>query len=537
MKTSVADNFPMDLQTSGWLEDLLPQGILLTDSDLTVRGWNLWLETHGGHRAEEVIGRPLLEVYPDLRERRLDHYYQSALGGQVELIAHRFHRYLLPMPPVLADSGAEYMQQSARIAPLWQAGHVVGTVTVIEDVSERVSYERDLRRQLVFQTVRAGVNEVLGRATNLQDAVASILRTLGEMLGYSLAALWLLDRRREVLRLAALWKEPGLSAPRLTALPRQISSAHLRSTGSSGIGFTAAELLTMLQTADPPRAVVAAAEGLAGVTAIPCRADGHALGVLELYSANPSGETPEVHTLLLDLMRQVGEFYRRRNAEETLREHHRLATLTGEIGIALTRGGTLPEILQHCVVALVQHLGAAFARIWVLNEKTQVLELQASAGLYTHLDGPHSRVPVGQSRIGVIARQRRPCLTNRLIGDPRIDQEWARREGLIAFAGYPLIVEDRLCGVMALFDRKPLPRAKLDALAAAAGAVALGIVRIWTQESLQASEESLRAITDAAADAVILIDSAGKARHWNPAAEKIFGYAAERFWAAISMRS
>ena len=29
-----------------------------------------------------------------------------------------------------------------------------------------------------------------------------------------------------------------------------------------------------------------------------------------------------------------------------------------------------------------------------------VLELQASAGIYTHLDGPHARIPVGRLKIG-----------------------------------------------------------------------------------------------------------------------------------------
>ena len=62
------------------------------------------------------------------------------------------------------------------------------------------------------------------------------------------------------------------------------------------------------------------------------------------------------------------------------------------------------------------------------NPHEDVLELRASAGLYTHLDGPHSRVPVGKYKIGLIAQERKPHLTNAVVGDPRVgDQEWARR--------------------------------------------------------------------------------------------------------------
>ena len=88
--------------------------------------------------------------------------------------------------------------------------------------------------------------------------------------------------------------------------------------------------------------------------------------------------------------------------------------------------------------------------------------LQASAGLYTHTDGSHSRIAVGQLKIGQIARDRRPMLTNDVLHDPRInDPAWAGREGLIAFAGYPLVVGDRLMGVLGIFSRKPLPETVL----------------------------------------------------------------------------
>src|SRR5262249_21380420 len=135
----------------------------------------------------------------------------------------------------------------------------------------------------------------------------------------------------------------------------------------------------------------------------------------------------------------------RKRAEEATAERARLASLAADIGIALTGADTLPGILRPCAEALVRHLGAAFARVWTLEEGRDVLQLQASAGMYTHTDGPHSRVPVGRLKIGLIAQERRPLLTNDVPNDPRIsDPDWARREGMAAFAGHPLVVGDRL---------------------------------------------------------------------------------------------
>ena len=175
-----------------------------------------------------------------------------------------------------------------------------------------------------------------------------------------------------------------------------------------------------------------------------------------------------------------------------LEERLRLTGLSMDVTTALMQGNTLPESLQRCCEAFVRHLDAAFARIWTLNEAENVLELQASAGIYTHLNGPHRTVHVGQFKIGLIAAERKPHLTNSVIGDPRVpEQEWARREGLVAFAGYPLVLENRLVGVLAVFARCALSGAVLDKMASIADAVALGIRRKQAEKELRIVHEEL----------------------------------------------
>ena len=89
---------------------------------------------------------------------------------------------------------------------------------------------------------------------------------------------------------------------------------------------------------------------------------------------------------------------------QALLEHAQHASLSADVGTALTRVGTLPDTLQRCAEIVVERLDAAFARIWTLNNDADVLELKASAGMYTHVNGPHGRVPVGQFKIAAGAK-------------------------------------------------------------------------------------------------------------------------------------
>ncbi len=210
-------------------------------------------------------------------------------------------------------------------------------------------------------------------------------------------------------------------------------------------------------------------------------------------------------------------------------ERARLASLAADVGVALTGADTLPGILQPCAEALVRHLGASFARIWTLNEAENVLELRASAGIYTRTDGTFSRVPVvGRFKLGLIAQERRPYLTNDVLNDPLIhDPEWARREGMVASAGHPLMVQDRVVGVMILFARQPLPETTLKALASVADEIALGIERVRKEEALRESEERFRGTFENAAVGIAHADTSGRFLRVNEKYCTIVGYGRE----------
>jgi len=235
-------------------------------------------------------------------------------------------------------------------------------------------------------------------------------------------------------------------------------------------------------------------------------------GLISAEIIEISGETYILSTTSDITARKQIDVVRQRQAQR--------AALRADISMALARKCELPGVLQKCAEAINGHLQVAFTRIWLLQE-TDFLQLAASAGIYTHLDGAHSRVRLGRLKIGRIAEQRQPHLTNDVQNDPEVgDREWARREGMVAFAGYPLLVEDRLVGVMALFSQTRLTEDTYQALGSIADVIAQGIERKKIEqerEHLLAREQTARLQAEASArlhrsveeQLALLVDASG----------------------------
>jgi signal transduction histidine kinase/CheY-like chemotaxis protein len=175
----------------------------------------------------------------------------------------------------------------------------------------------------------------------------------------------------------------------------------------------------------------------------------------------------------------------RMRAEVELEKRARLETFAAEIGTALTRSGTLPGGLELCVGAFVRHLDAALVRVWSLDDSTKTLELEASAGNGSDMDGGQTRVPVASFGIDRMAQERAPYFTNDVPNDERVSSEWARKENVVAFAGQPLIVRDHVVGVVAAFARQRFDGHALQAMATMAESIGKFIVRIKAERELQ----------------------------------------------------
>src|SRR5215207_8908149 len=124
-------------------------GVFTTDASLVIQIWDAALARLTGIPADAACGRTLVELLPDLEERRLLARFRRVLDeGVVEVLAPTFHRYLIPCPPATASERFDRMRQRVTIAPLREDARIVGALVTVEDVTARVERERALSEQL-----------------------------------------------------------------------------------------------------------------------------------------------------------------------------------------------------------------------------------------------------------------------------------------------------------------------------------------------------------------------------------------------------
>ncbi len=170
---------------------------------------------------------------------------------------------------------------------------------------------------------------------------------------------------------------------------------------------------------------------------------------------------------------------------------HQTPDVLERITLQMASSLDLQVVLTTITQGLIDQLDGAFARIWLLGpgdlctdcykaadstDRARCLHLEASAGLYTNLNGEYRRIPLGALKIGKIAQGFGSMYTNDVLGDDWLpNKQWMKDNGLCSFAGYPLKFRWELLGVIAMFGRRPLSEEEFERLAVFANQAAIVI--------------------------------------------------------------
>ncbi|MBE0539985.1 MAG: response regulator [Verrucomicrobia bacterium] len=218
---------------------------------------------------------------------------------------------------------------------------------------------------------------------------------------------------------------------------------------------------------------------------------------------------------------------RQRAASLAAFEQARLAAFGAQVGLELACRASLDAILENCARAMAQYLNADLAQIWIYDAQQQTFVPRAHAGPVADATKSHAKLPTQMPGFEGLVQGKPVFIPSLAKCQGFADQAWADQEELLAFAAYPLVLEDRLVGCMSLFTRNTLAETVLQEINSVAHGVALCIQRKQAEAALDASENRYRTVVESIKEVVFQMDPQGRWLFLNPAWTTITGFPVE----------
>ncbi|WP_254053760.1 PAS domain S-box protein [Singulisphaera sp. GP187] len=179
--------------------------------------------------------------------------------------------------------------------------------------------DRERRRAERRLLVQHTATRVLAESPCLEAAVPGILQSICEGLNWTVGVLWWVDAEEKMLHCSNLWSSPSSGVDGFAALSRRI--AFPPGVGLPGRVWSSGQpawIPDIVEDRNFPRAGVAVREGLHSAFGFPIADGGDILGVVEVFSGEILKPDPELLLMLSAIGSQIGQFMKRKQAEEVV---------------------------------------------------------------------------------------------------------------------------------------------------------------------------------------------------------------------------
>jgi PAS domain S-box-containing protein len=195
---------------------------------------------------------------------------------------------------------------------------------------------------------------------------------------------------------------------------------------------------------------------------------------------------------LSTIARDIGE---RGRAERALRKRLGQLDVLSQAGAALIMGARDAEPLQQTLLDRVrQAVGAEIGLHFGAAGDSGRLHLVASCGLSLEAQAALASVGGDDSLCGLVLRERRPVVCEDLQTSTLVEARTLQREGVRAYAGFPLLAYERVAGVAAFAStsRDRFAEDDLQVMRTVCGQVSAMLERAELLQKLHAREQALQ---------------------------------------------
>ncbi len=245
-----------------------------------------------------------------------------------------------------------------------------------------------------------------------------------------------------------------------------------------------------------------------------------------LFDAAPLYDSNGVLIAAIQTLQDITE---RKHAEEEInRNYDTQAVINSLLRLSLEKV-PLEDILNRAldlVLSIPWLVSQSRGAIFLSENEHGLLTLKAQRNLDERIQKMCAGVPTGKCICGQAA------LTQKIMFVDSVDERHEiSYDGIYPHGHYcvPIIFAERTLGVVNVYVKSghKSNEREQELLVTIANTLAGIIVRRQAEDSLVESEQKLQAITDTAADAIILIDHEEKIIYWNSSASSMLGYSPE----------
>jgi signal transduction histidine kinase/HAMP domain-containing protein len=241
-------------------------------------------------------------------------------------------------------------------------------------------------------------------------------------------------------------------------------------------------------------------EGFRSAAYVPLQSPQRPLGVMSLAGREPGRLHQRQRELLTAIAHQISiAIQNAKLYEDQQIKAERFQNLT-RLNQLISASLDMDRVLREIARTAATLMRVPLASFIIADEKTQTLGKSAYSDEVMGFDAAVDPIPFGQGAKGWIAQQRVPLNIPDIFADDRwVERAWAQAHGLTSFFGMPLMHEDAVLAVLALYDYKPL-YFRPDDQALLGSLVAQATVAI-RNATLYAAEAVARATAEAATQA------------------------------------
>ena len=209
-------------------------------------------------------------------------------------------------------------------------------------------------------------------------------------------------------------------------------------------------------------------------------------------------------------------------AAERIRLVRRLNDVVADLNAELE----LPAVLDRIAASVIELTGADAAGFVMIDQPSSLVRLVSMSGLPETLRDATS--DLRSSLVGELLRSGRTVMLATADTRDLDDLLWSRLEGLHTIALGVSNVQGRPYGALyALFSGHKAGHIELELLELFAGHAGVVVGNAVSYEEVVKQRKHERAVIEASADGIAVLDRDGVVQHWNPAARLITGIEAE----------